>query len=42
MTTALPTLAALEHATEFHARHIGPDSADQTAMLSAEIGRAHV
>jgi len=32
---ALPTLAELENASEFHARHIGPDAADQAGMLSA-------
>jgi len=31
--TALAELAALENATEFHARHIGPVAADQHAML---------
>jgi glycine dehydrogenase len=32
---ALPSLAELENASEFHARHIGPDAADQAGMLSA-------
>jgi glycine cleavage system H protein len=35
----LPTLAALENAAEFAARHIGPDAADEAHMLSA-IGAA--
>ena len=29
------TLADLENSAEFTARHIGPDTADQTAMLDA-------
>ncbi len=29
-----PTLAELENASEFHARHIGPDAADERHMLS--------
>ncbi|TBO32436.1 glycine dehydrogenase (aminomethyl-transferring) [Aquabacterium lacunae] len=37
--TALAQLAALENATEFHARHIGPVAADQNAMLSV-VGAA--
>ncbi|MEX8520302.1 MAG: aminomethyl-transferring glycine dehydrogenase [Leptothrix sp. (in: b-proteobacteria)] len=35
----LPTLAQLENTTEFTARHIGPDSADEARMLAA-IGPA--
>ncbi|MCA0177268.1 MAG: aminomethyl-transferring glycine dehydrogenase [Proteobacteria bacterium] len=38
MTTPI-SLAALENATEFRARHIGPDAADEAAMLSV-IGAA--
>ncbi len=35
MSTAMtPTLAELENASEFHARHIGPDAADELHMLS--------
>jgi len=37
--SALPSFAELENASEFHARHIGPDAADETLMLSA-IGAA--
>ncbi|HEX5312566.1 aminomethyl-transferring glycine dehydrogenase [Aquabacterium sp.] len=33
--TVTPTLAELENATEFHARHLGPWDAEQAAMLSA-------
>ena len=33
--TALPTLAELENATEFHARHLGPWDDEQAHMLSA-------
>ena len=36
---ALPSLAELEDATAFRARHIGPDAADEAQMLSA-IGAA--
>ncbi|MDE2433332.1 MAG: aminomethyl-transferring glycine dehydrogenase [Burkholderiales bacterium] len=32
--TALPTLAELENATEFHARHLGPWDEEQAAMLN--------
>ncbi|HOM15234.1 MAG TPA: hypothetical protein PLB41_18180, partial [Rubrivivax sp.] len=32
---ALPTLADLEDAAEFAARHIGPDAADEQRMLDA-------
>ncbi|HEY1093000.1 MAG TPA: aminomethyl-transferring glycine dehydrogenase [Burkholderiaceae bacterium] len=39
LMSALPSLAELENAGEFHARHIGPDAADETAMLSV-IGAA--
>ena len=39
MTTALPPLSALEHATEFQPRHIGIDAADAAHMLSV-IGEA--
>ncbi|MFG6449286.1 aminomethyl-transferring glycine dehydrogenase [Roseateles sp. BYS180W] len=35
LKSALPTLAELENASEFHARHIGPDAADEAQMLSA-------
>ncbi|RTL32363.1 MAG: glycine dehydrogenase (aminomethyl-transferring) [Burkholderiales bacterium] len=35
LNTSLPTLAALENATEFQARHIGPWDDEQQAMLSA-------
>ena len=34
-TTTAPTLAALENASEFHARHIGIDAADEALMLQA-------
>ncbi|WP_431047033.1 aminomethyl-transferring glycine dehydrogenase [Roseateles sp. L2-2] len=37
--SALPSFAELENASEFHARHIGPDAHDETLMLSA-IGAA--
>ncbi len=37
--SALPTLAQLENATEFTARHIGPGAADEAHMLS-HIGAA--
>lgn len=37
--SALPTFAELENNSEFHARHIGPDAADEALMLSA-IGAA--
>ncbi|MBW8780047.1 MAG: glycine dehydrogenase (aminomethyl-transferring), partial [Burkholderiales bacterium] len=37
--TAAPPLAELENAAEFVARHIGPEAADETRMLSA-IGAA--
>ncbi|SEL63209.1 glycine dehydrogenase [Roseateles sp. YR242] len=37
--SALPSFAELENASEFHARHIGPDAADEALMLSA-IGAA--
>jgi glycine dehydrogenase len=37
--TALPSLAELENAAEFAARHIGPEAADERRMLSA-IGAA--
>ena len=33
--TVTPSLAELENATEFHARHLGPWDAEQAAMLSA-------
>ena len=39
LMSALPSLAELENASEFHARHIGPDAADEAQMLSA-IGAA--
>ena len=39
LKSTLPTLAELENAAEFHARHIGPDAADEAQMLSA-IGAA--
>ncbi|RQO58592.1 glycine dehydrogenase (aminomethyl-transferring) [Paucibacter sp. KBW04] len=39
LMSALPTLASLENSTEFHARHIGPDAADEAGMLSV-IGAA--
>ncbi|ALT77118.1 aminomethyl-transferring glycine dehydrogenase [Paucibacter sp. KCTC 42545] len=39
LMSALPTLASLENANEFHARHIGPDAADEAGMLSV-IGAA--
>ncbi|MBB4844978.1 glycine dehydrogenase [Paucibacter oligotrophus] len=39
LMSALPTLAALENSHEFHARHIGPDAADEAGMLSV-IGLA--
>ncbi|WP_311221019.1 MULTISPECIES: aminomethyl-transferring glycine dehydrogenase [unclassified Acidovorax] len=39
MTTALPSLSALENATEFQPRHIGIDAADEAHMLSV-IGEA--
>jgi glycine dehydrogenase len=38
-TSALSTLCALENAAEFHARHLGPDAADEAQML-AVIGPA--
>ncbi|OYT93230.1 MAG: glycine dehydrogenase (aminomethyl-transferring) [Burkholderiales bacterium PBB3] len=34
-TTSAPTLAQLENASEFHARHIGISAADETLMLKA-------
>nr|WP_315473284.1 aminomethyl-transferring glycine dehydrogenase [uncultured Rhodoferax sp.] len=34
-TTSAPTLAQLENASEFHARHIGIDAADEALMLKA-------
>ncbi len=34
-TTSAPTLAQLENASEFHARHIGIDAADESLMLKA-------
>ena len=34
-TTSAPTLVQLENASEFHARHIGIDAADETLMLQA-------
>ena len=34
-TTSAPTLAQLENASEFHARHIGIDAADEALMLNA-------
>nr|WP_315494764.1 aminomethyl-transferring glycine dehydrogenase [uncultured Rhodoferax sp.] len=34
-TTSAPTLAQLENASEFHARHIGIDAADEALMLQA-------
>lgn len=37
--TALPSLAELENATEFQARHLGPWSEEQAHMLSI-IGSA--
>ncbi|MEK8050644.1 aminomethyl-transferring glycine dehydrogenase [Ideonella sp. DXS22W] len=39
MTPALPSLAELENAAEFTARHIGPDADEQAQMLST-IGAA--
>jgi len=39
LMSALKPLGDLENATEFHARHIGPDAADEAGMLSA-IGAA--
>ncbi len=39
LMSALKPLAALENAGEFHARHIGPDAADEAGMLSV-IGAA--
>ena len=38
-TTLLPPLAALENATEFRPRHIGPSEAEQAHMLSV-VGAA--
>jgi glycine dehydrogenase len=38
-TSLIQPLAELENATEFQTRHIGPDAADETAMLSV-IGAA--
>ena len=35
MPTTAPTLAQLENASEFHARHIGIDAADEALMLKA-------
>ncbi|APW42311.1 aminomethyl-transferring glycine dehydrogenase [Rhodoferax saidenbachensis] len=35
MPTSAPTLTALENASEFHARHIGIDAADEALMLKA-------
>ncbi|QDL54891.1 aminomethyl-transferring glycine dehydrogenase [Rhodoferax aquaticus] len=35
MSTLAPTLAQLENASEFHARHIGIDAADEALMLKA-------
>jgi glycine dehydrogenase len=37
--TSAPTLAQLENASEFHARHIGIDAADEALMLQA-VGSA--
>ncbi|MFY7865060.1 MAG: glycine dehydrogenase (aminomethyl-transferring), partial [Roseateles sp.] len=39
LMSALQPLAALENASEFHARHIGPYASDEVAMLSV-IGAA--
>ena len=39
LMSALQPLSVLENATEFHARHIGPDAADEAGMLSV-IGAA--
>src|SRR5574343_1452954 len=39
LMSALKPLGELENAAEFHARHIGPDAADEAAMLSV-IGQA--
>ncbi len=39
LMSALKPLGELENAAEFHARHIGPDAADEAAMLSV-IGAA--
>ncbi|MBB2485901.1 aminomethyl-transferring glycine dehydrogenase [Mitsuaria sp. WAJ17] len=39
LMSALKPLRELENAAEFHARHIGPDAADEAAMLSV-IGQA--
>ncbi len=39
LMSTLKPLAELENAAEFHARHIGPDAADEAAMLSV-IGAA--
>jgi glycine dehydrogenase len=39
LMSATPPLPALEHATEFRARHIGPSAADERHMLST-IGAA--
>ena len=39
LMSALKPLGELENAAEFHARHIGPDAADEAGMLSV-IGQA--
>ncbi|MFY8119301.1 MAG: aminomethyl-transferring glycine dehydrogenase [Roseateles sp.] len=39
LMSAHPSLSELENAAEFQARHIGPDAADEAAMLSV-IGQA--
>ncbi|MCV2364456.1 aminomethyl-transferring glycine dehydrogenase [Paucibacter sp. DJ1R-11] len=39
LMSALQPLSVLENATEFHARHIGPDASDEAGMLSV-IGAA--
>ena len=39
LMSALKPLGELENAAEFQARHIGPDAADEAAMLSV-IGQA--
>ena len=38
--TALPTLADLENATEFQARHLGPWDAEQANMLMVFLSLA--
>ncbi|MDO8284578.1 MAG: glycine dehydrogenase (aminomethyl-transferring), partial [Rhodoferax sp.] len=44
MPTSTPTLAQLENPSEFHARHIGIDAADEALMLKAigETSRAEL